>query len=250
MASKRIAIALALAAAGAFLVHLYLGKLESEVAGGPKVAVLVAATDLAPGALLGKEQVAAREIPSAYVDRRLIARSDAEKVLGLRVGAPLKAGDALVWSDVGVASGGRELSGLVQEGMRAINLNADRLFDGLLRPGDRVDVLFTSQAGADETATLLQNLLVLAVSGDMGDGSNGGCASNSVVLSVTTEQAQLITHAEQFGKLRLVLRNHADIVLVEGLPTTGRKDVETARERLRWDVARARPAAKTIERVE
>ena len=102
------------------------------------------------------------------------------------------------WSDFD-ADRARVLSGLVQNGMRAVPLDVRSAdFDGLLRPGDRVDVLFSTGAKGDDgsTQTLLQNLLVLSVVGVLERASDGEpvpAARGSVTLSATIEQAQILT---------------------------------------------------------
>ena len=244
---KPALIAAGLAAlAGLGLSHLYLSRLEAEVSGGPRVSVLVVSEDTPIGAVLTEDKLAARDLPQAYVEERNVRASDAKKVIGVRVAGGLRANEAVLWSDLTKFSEhARVLSALVQNGMRAVTVDARAAdFDGLLRPGDRVDVLFTTpskDAEGGATTTLLQNLLVLSVGGDLGrrDGSakdDTGAAGRmgSVTLSATLEQAQLLTQAKERGKLGLTLRNPDDIQLVEGVPETGAKDVLAAKDRLEW----------------
>jgi pilus assembly protein CpaB len=214
--------------------HSYFQRLEAEISGGPKVAVLVAAEDLPVNGVVTEQNVAVRDIPQAYVEARQVRAPELKKVLGARVAGGLKANDALLWTDLARFSDQhRVLSGLVQNGMRAvaIDLRAGD-FDGLLRPGDRVDVIFTSNPkdGASATSTLLQNLLVLSVGGniaraDQAESGRSLRVGGSVTLSVSALQAQLVTQAKERGKLTLSLRNPDDITLVEGLPETTQKDV-------------------------
>jgi pilus assembly protein CpaB len=170
-------------------------------------------------------------MPQAYVGERNIYERDARKIVGVRISTRVKANEPVLWSDVAtLAAPGRDLSTAVQEGKRAISLNGTNIsFDGLLRPGDRVDVLFTRGAG-DETSTLMQNVLVLSVGGRLEADDSPGMAQmrssrGSVSLSVTSEEGQLLTQAEQQGALTLVLRNPDDIAIVEGLPKTQRDDI-------------------------
>jgi len=232
--------------AGFALSHVYLQRLEAEVSGGPKVSVLVVSEDTAVGAVLTEDKLAVRDVPQAYVDERNVRAADAKKILGVRTAGGLRANEAVLWSDLMKFSDhARVLSGLVQSGLRAVTIEARAAdFDGLLRPGDRVDVLFTTPSKDAETGlttTLLQNLLVLSVGGDLGkrdDGTKdeGGAGSHSgtVTLSATLEQAQLLTQAKERGKLGLTLRNPEDMQLVEGVPETGAKDVLAAKDRLEW----------------
>ena len=220
--------------------HVYLDRLEAEVGGGPKTSVLVAAQDIPLGAALSEAQLASIELPQAYLERRHILVSDVAKVVGSRVTAGLKANEPLLWSDLSeFADSTRVLSGLVPHGMRAVAIKTTHeSFNGLLRPGDRVDLLHSvgslSQLG-DITRTLLQNLLVLAVGQDLGaPGAEAPSAqvsrARSVALSVTVAQAQLITQAERHGELTLVLRNADDIALIDDLPETSVSDLGRTKE--------------------
>lgn len=207
------------AIAGFALTHLYLRRVESCAVGGEKVAVLAALDDIPVGTALQKDALVVREVPAAYVSTRHVVASDATRVLGVRLSTGLKANDFLEWTDLSQGQPtGRDLSSLISEGMRALSLRGSALFDGLLRPGDRVDVLFSTEEGSHSTSTLLQNILVLSVGGviDQPEGNKNGYRNpNSAVVSVTLEQSQLITQALQHGKIELALRNPNDIVIVE-----------------------------------
>ncbi len=228
-------IATAAAALGtALLGHLYLQKLESEVSGGPKVGVLVTSEDVPVGGVISEKRLAVRDIPQAYVETRHVRAADAKKVVGTRVAGGLKAGELLLWTDLEkFQNHTRVLSGLVQSGSRAVAMDGRMAdFDGLLRPGDRVDVLLT-QGGKDSggsTLTLLQNLLVLSVGGstvrtDGDDDSSKVGRGDSVTLSVTVQQAQVLTQARERGRLTLSLRSAGDITLVEGVAETTARDL-------------------------
>ncbi|HVJ17440.1 MAG TPA: Flp pilus assembly protein CpaB, partial [Polyangiaceae bacterium] len=208
---------------------LYFQRLEAEVSGGPKVAVLAVAGDVPVGSALAEQNLVIRDIPQAYVESRHVRASEIKKVVGTRVASGLKANDALFWTDLARFNDERRvLSGLVQNGMRAVPIDlraAD--FDGLLRPGDRIDLLFTAggKESGGSTTTLLQNLLVLSVGGNLSraDEKAGAAVLRSggnVTVAATVEQAQLITQAKERGRLSLSLRNPDDITLVEGLPET------------------------------
>ena len=75
------------------------------------------------------------------------------KIIGLRLGHTLQAQQMLMWTDLNIAlEERRNLSQLVQPGMRAVTVRAadsdlEKSF-ALIRPGDRVDVLLTLAGGA------------------------------------------------------------------------------------------------------
>lgn len=241
MSRKPLWIALAFSVSGFALLQVYLRRLESEIAGGAPVPVLMAATDIPINKPITQDMLAVRVLPQAYVDARHVRKAESGKVLGARLSTAVKANESLLWTDLALSPKRRDLSALVQDGMRALTLGGESsTFDGLLRAGDRVDVLFTASSGGSlgggsSTITLLQNLLVLAVYGDTGEGTQRApsASARSVTLSVTAEQAQLLTLSEGMGKTRLVLRAPEDIVLVQDLPPTMAADVvdDARRER-------------------
>ncbi len=203
---------------GALLVHHYLKALERKAAGGERVSVLVTARDVASGAALTEADLLAREVPESCVDERRVSADDKKSVLGVPVTGPLIAGSGLLWSDLASnTTSGRRLSGLVAEGKRVIHVSAKgSSFDGLLQPGDRVDVLLTRSDGNTATTTpLLENLLVLSVGGALVDEDTplrrGSVGGDAVGLSVSSSEALVLTEAESRGRLRLVLRNPSDV---------------------------------------
>lgn len=220
----------ALASVG--LGYLYTQRLEDEVSGGPKTAVLVAAEDIPISATLSEKQLAVRDIPRAYLESRHIKASDLKQVIGQRVTDGIKANEALLATDIAKFSERRQLSGLISNGMRAISIDGRAAdFDGLLRPGDHVDILLSlgNQADANgATHTLLQNLLVLSVGGTtQRNDANERTYSRGATVTVSTsvEQAQVLTEAMRRGKLTLTLRNSDDITIVEGIAETSSKDL-------------------------
>jgi pilus assembly protein CpaB len=124
----------------------------------------------------------------------------------------------------------------VQQGSRAVALDGRSSdFQGLLRPGDRVDVLLTTgEKTQGTTVTLLQNLLVLSVGSNIArvdeEGSKSGLRGGGVTVSATLEQAQVLAQAGQHGRLTLVLRNSDDITVIDGLPETNAANLLTAKD--------------------
>jgi pilus assembly protein CpaB len=205
---------------GALALWLYMRRLEQEVSGGPATQVLVLARDAQQGAPVVRELLGERALPEAYLESRHIKARDADQVLGARLGVDVRAGETLLWSDLGgLRDRGRQLSELIPDGMRAIaiELRSGGL-DALLNAGDRVDVLSTARRmapdGSDARAMpVVQNVLVLAVGDDLGGASarRSPRGARSVSLGVTPDQAAQLIEAEQRSVLRVVLRNTADL---------------------------------------
>jgi pilus assembly protein CpaB len=253
---NRVALVIALLAAvvGGSALYLYKQRFEHEAVGGAPVSVLVARQDIPLGSKLTSEMLVSRRVPEAYVDGRTIQAGEASRVIGLPLRTRLQAGEELLWSDVAAATAeARDLAGLVQNGMRAVALSASptSAFGGLLRPGDRVDVLLTTdRLGAEServTVPLLQNLLVLAIGADVtGEGDRSReRRTTTVSVLVAPDQAQLLAFALDRGSVTLALRNPEDIEVVERLPET------TANQLMRRaDRPRSPAGAKLLEQLQ
>lgn len=273
--NRKALIAAGIAAlAGLGMLFLYMKRFEAEASGGAPVMVLMATQDIPLGAAITREMVGARPLPSAYLEERHIRSADAERIYGIRVSMGVKANESVLWTDLATTSEQRrDLSALVRSGQRAITVRAGATssFGGMLRPGDRVDVLLTADrpgaglAGVGDlvmsrvTIPLLQNLLVLAVGRDTGgeDAAPGarptgrpGVQLNQVTLSATVAQSQTLTYAADRGQLTLILRNPDDIAIIDGLPETSARDILEP-ERRAVLLRRERPeSAPEIERVQ
>ncbi len=230
MTRRAMALAGAFAVTGVAALHFYLQRFELEMAGGDRREVVMAVQDLGLGDVITRAVLDVKELPESYLEERHIAGQDLERVIGARVTSVIQGGGALLWTDLDTMQDGRTLAGLVRVGMRGYALSErDASFDGLLRPGDRVDVMFTpveassscSRAeppASTETTILLHNVLVLTVGGDLGQESGPANFERSgrVTLSVTPEQATVLARREGTGRLRLVLRNPQDVAVPKG----------------------------------
>ena len=126
---------------GAGCLHLCLGRHEAELAGGAARTLLVVTRDLALGEVISRAALDFRDLPERYVEERHIEARDLERVLGTRAATAVTSGSSLLWSDLDDLQERHTLSSLVRAGKRAFMLPEREVsFDGLLRPGDRVDV--------------------------------------------------------------------------------------------------------------
>jgi pilus assembly protein CpaB len=243
-------IAVASTVFGAAAGHLYMSQVEHEAAGGGKMAVLIATSDLKPGSVLTEAHLGVREIPQAYVGSRNISAKEAKRIVGIRLSTQIKANEPILWSDVAaLGSDAHDLSSSVQDGHRAYSMSGQTTFDGLLRPGDRVDLLFF-QNESGKTRVLLQDVLVLAIGGQM-EGTKASRTGGGVVISVDLREAQIVGTAERAGMIRLVLRNPNDVQNVEKLPETSRDEVlGIVKPEEKTGTAPAASQKKEIERVQ
>lgn len=228
MNRRALVIAAVVALLGAALLAVYLRRFEREASGGEPVKLLTALKPIESGALISEDMLATRLVPRAYVEDRAVLERDRAKVLGLRMGQSLQAQQTLMWTDLQIAmEERRNLSSLIQPGMRAVTIAAASRGDksyALIRPGDRIDVIATleSPTNRDEhnAVVLLQNVLVLAVGVDTGTESEKGSNTEDdliLSLSITVPEAQLLALSRENGKLSVALRNPHDVRITEGL---------------------------------
>jgi hypothetical protein len=83
--------------------------------------------------------------------------------------------------------------------------------NGFARPGSKVDVIFIEKlpSGKSRSAVILRDMLVLAVNtvDQLKEGTGRAIPQvESISLAVTDKQAQLLTFAEDRGRLKFVLR--------------------------------------------
>jgi Flp pilus assembly protein CpaB len=228
MDRRALLISLIATAAGIALLRVYLRGVEQDALGGPKQPVLVLAGDLPAGTALERDQLATRELPQAYLESRHVPARQLNEVIGLRLALPVHAREALLWTDLAsLRPTPRTLASLVPLGMRALSLNARAgALDTLLAPGDRVDVLL-AQDGAAATA-VAEDLLVLAIGGNLGSGQQARGRSGDVTLCASPEQSRVLVAAEQRGSLRLVLRHPDDVSVGASAARDSRSDDPSA----------------------
>lgn len=176
----------------------------------PRARVVAAARDIQPGMRVGFADVRYIDIPRDYANEAMFDKTN--QVVG-------RISTIFIPERNPIENGylhpvNKTLSHSLENHERAltIKLNEEGLVDHQLFPGDRVDVLVTSTKNSRKyTKTICKNVKVLmAATRDMLN-SNGAARNsrnqNRVTLAVLPDQAELITHAEQVGTPRLILRN-------------------------------------------
>lgn len=110
---------------------------------------------------------------------------------------------------------GPQLSAKLEKGFRAVTIetsSSSATLQGMVRPGDHVDVLMTVTGNRDiespTTLTLLENVQLLAVSRNQSErvDTRESRDSSVVTLAVTPEQANILVLAKDRGELHLALR--------------------------------------------
>jgi pilus assembly protein CpaB len=123
------------------------------------------------------------------------------------------------------------LAFIVPSGKRAISIPVDDVSGvaGLLKPGDRVDVVAVvpepDATGQKETPTsfvIMQNISILAVNGKLEEEKTTKkeekLAQGTVTLAVTPEESRRLLLANQKGVIRLMLRSPVDKKIEQSTP--------------------------------
>ncbi|MCZ7558958.1 MAG: Flp pilus assembly protein CpaB [Burkholderiaceae bacterium] len=186
------------------------------------VEVVVARRDLDRGELVAPENMAVRKVPLEFLPGAAIRPERFEQFVGARLGQPMRSGEPLLaGAIVGADAGG--FSSRIRQGIRAMSILVDEVnsVSGMLQPGDRIDLLFSvrppvavGQPPAQEvTATLMQDLAVLATGRQVRAGADEGSAPRhftAITVEVSPEQAQQLIVAQRTGKLTAMLRHPDD----------------------------------------
>jgi pilus assembly protein CpaB len=280
MAKKKLLIAAFIVGAfAALLVYLYSQQQEEKLEAilADQVEVIYSASAIPEGAPLTKENVTVKKIPQSNLPPNPIYKSELTTYLGVPVSHRIEANSMILASDFAVTRTANTLASRIPPGERAMAIPVDSIsgVSGLLRPGDRVDILGTfpvsgedqvvRSAGGGEsvgymTITLLQNVTLLAVGQEISGISAGGQQGSgrarggysTVTASVTIGEAELLTIAQTRGELVLLLRHSEDVEI----GTIKRKTLRTVLEELevintkRRDRTKRRRPAKKENKIE
>jgi pilus assembly protein CpaB len=252
-------------ASSVVLLFAYLHRFEQEVSGGERVEVLFAIKPIERGELIREEMLATRSIPVAYLEHRAIKATERERILGIPSAAAVAPQETLMWTDLAITTEDRSLSSLVQTGRRAMTVRAaggldDTRGNALIRPGDYVDVVLTSEGNADShdpiSSVLLQRILVLAVGqqtrggGPEAKGNDYAAQQDKLLtLSLSLEESQVVAMAVVRGRLSVVVRNPDDPGIQNDIPDFKASALLDVKGRVQGS-ARARGNANAPVRIE
>jgi Flp pilus assembly protein CpaB len=184
---------------------------------GEPVRVLVAARHIRAGTRIRRDALAFRAVPTRFVPSDALA--SAAGVVGTRAGAVIVAGAYVTPSVLERPNDGQREGNRLGREERAVTVEVAGPAGGAgLAPGARVDVLVSTEPGADGGRTIVAlsdaELLALAPSGTYGtdSGTEDAVAGSSgptalATLRATLRQAVYLTQADNFAReIRLLAR--------------------------------------------
>jgi pilus assembly protein CpaB len=197
-------LSLALAAAATLAVQARLATLEARArASGPGRAVVVAATALGRGTVLGPGMMAVRRMPSRFLPPG--ALSSPGRAIDRALAADVAEGEPI--TDLRLAPPGGPLTALIPPSSRAVPITA-ALPPSVVRPGDRVDVLATFASEGAHTETVVTAAEVLSVLPSGSDFGDAGVIT--LIVAVGPEAAERLAFARTFADLSVSLVSSED----------------------------------------
>ena len=202
------------------------------------------------------DTAAVRRVAAALLPEGVLLPERFPGVLGRRLRGPIRSGEPIFSAMLDDAGPGA-LSARVRQGIRALTIAVDEVnsVSGMLRPGDRIDLVFTvrsplaasSSDSPESTQLLMQDILVLATGQRFRDeaerGRDGDRRFATITVEVSPEQAQRLILAQRTGRVTALLRHpdDPDHGSRPALDLAGLLGVEASRS-----PARRRPAPELI----
>lgn len=236
MEKKGVLLPMLLALIAASIYWWILSNKESELTKAYEEGqVLVAAYDLPARTIIKEDLVQIVKMPRKYMEKDVYEirnPSDLKLVVNLVTAIRIPKGNQITQSALLALSPEAGLSVKVPPGFRGAILPVENELLNLIKPGDRVDILVTFDAVmADNkkekvTATILQNVLVLGVGSNLGQGLTADVAKQKATqeaaaqafsekgilsLSLNPIEAQYLALSQKNGDVNVVVRGLGDI---------------------------------------
>jgi pilus assembly protein CpaB len=215
-----ISIALGLLAVFAMKNYIAQEK-KSSVQKIDMVEVLFSKRHLPPKTVLQRSDVYPSFLPSGSVTPDMVKPHEFIEINGLSVHREVNRGGPLFHSDF--LSTQRKYISEVQKGRRLISIAVNQIsgVSGLIRPGQRVDILYSTvessfgaAKGQSQTVMLLENVSVHATDDKTVDiplaFNQKRAGYSTVTFSVTPTEAVILTNASRQGVITLALRSKDD----------------------------------------
>lgn len=196
--------------------------------------VYVAKNDLAENVLVEEKDLIAVGIPSAYIQKDAYVKSrgaDIKNMTNLVTKIAIAKGNQITKPALATLNPEMGISLKVQPKQRAYILPVNNQVAKMIKPGDKIDILVTFDAntktGGKEknSVTILQNVLVLGVGSDLGQGldnaskvrnkeeeQNNAAFSDTSALSLALDlqSAQILALCQETGEVNVVVRSRGD----------------------------------------
>lgn len=207
--------------AAAFGAYNYMEDLKTTYrTSGNFTKVATAKQKIAARTVISGDMLEFKEMPVEYVLPGTVV--DVKDATGKMARGDIYPGEVILSNKlVARTDAAAGLSAKVEKGRRAVSIPVNNItaMHGLINAGDRVDVLVTFNAPGEQktpaTSTIIQNVPVLAVNGNLATEGASKQEPQTVTVMVEPEQAQQIALAIQQGSIQLALRSPDDSDIVQ-----------------------------------
>ena len=238
MEKKGMLIPIVLALAASIIYWWVLTSKERAItAQHERTVVLTAKYDLPARTVMNVDLVETVEMPRMYIEQdayEVRSNSDIKLITNLVTSIRIPKGNQITQSALVSLSPEAGLSVKVPPGYRGCVLPLENDLLRLIKPGDRVDILVTFDAVMGDnrkekvTATILQNVLVLGVGSNLGQGLNGKQAQakaasdaadqsfserSALSLALNPNEAQYLALSLKQGEVAVIVRGLGDVEL-------------------------------------
>lgn len=174
------------------------------------VEIVVPSIALSAGDVFSEQNLAKKSVPASGTSGRNVPAAEFELLIGARARGNLAAGEPILWSDVDEPFDMEKFSQAVPAGRRALTIEADisSSFAGLIRPGDKVDLLCDGEGGL-LAKTWIRAVPVISVDRHFNRPPSGEESKevSTITVSVTPEEGKIIASGARGGRLHWFLRN-------------------------------------------
>lgn len=244
--TRLLIIAVVCGLIAAFLIIYYLKQVEEKYrrANQPvveqTVAVVVPRRDMAKGEVVAIESIGRLEMPARFAPSNYISAADYQKVVNRTLVAPVQTGKPITWEFI-TGRAAEKFSENVDLGRRAMSVRVTKIdsTDGLLRPGDSIDLMGRFELGElgietsddrekdDVVMPVLERVTVLSAGREDYTGRRYERAKTQnsidgfdmeftiISLHLTPRQVARVELAQQTGTLFAILRNPEDSSVVD-----------------------------------
>ena len=233
---KGILLPLVLAILAALIYMMLLNKEQSKLTDARvSKTVLVPLRDIKARGVIKRDYLKKVQVPAAYVQKDAFTwttEADFAKIDNAIARIQIPKGNQISKYAVTSLSPEAGLSSKIPVQMRGFVMTVDSNVASMIKPDDNVDILLTFEAlmknGSRQrvTVTLLQNIKVLGVGSNLGQGLDLKAAAalrnqeeeasaytdtSALSLALDPRDAQYLALAREEGTLSVILRSHGDV---------------------------------------
>jgi pilus assembly protein CpaB len=174
------------------------------------VDIVVPSVPIPAGVAFSEQNLARKSVPASGTGGRNVPAAEFELLIGAHAKGNLSAGEPILWTDVEEPFDSEKFSQTIPAGRRAFTFEANisSSFAGLIRPGDRVDLLCEWESGKAIPAWI-RAIPVISVDRHFATEptKEESREVSTLTVSVTPEEGRFLATVVRDGRIHWFLRN-------------------------------------------